>query len=453
MKTRAYLTGLFLAVVVLAPSARLAADTPVPPTYELAIPQFDDAIPGNGPLRRALWFNNLWVQRRINFAKHLDADQGALVFLGDSITQGWGDDLSPWFPGVHIANRGISGDTSRGVLFRLKEDVLDVHPSGVVLLIGTNDLSDGARADTITDNVKLILDALKASDPKMPIILCEVFPSSPQKQRPPELIKPLNASLLALVKGDPQIRVLDTWTLFANAEGNAKIGEMPDLLHPNKVGNAKWAAALWPVLATLGYVDTAPDDFQIEPGFTSLFNGHDLTGWGYRPTSAADRESAKNWQARDPNAAAWPFVDEAVNFDGMEATPDGRFAAINGRLVVTLPPEGRKIQQLWTTKEFGTDFELRLEFRATPNADSGVYIRGPQLQCRDYSLAGPWNELPHYKQQDWNELVVVVHGTEMSATCNGDPIPVKLDLPASGPIGLEGDRGQMEYRRIRIKPL
>jgi hypothetical protein len=126
---------------------------------------------------------------------------------------------------------------------------------------------------------------------------------------------------------------------------------------------------------------------------------------------------------------------------------------VNGRLVVNFPPEGRKIQQLWTKQEFGTDFELRLEFRATPNADSGVYVRGPQLQCRDYSLAGPWKDLPNYRQQDWNEIVVVVKGSEMTATCNGDSLPADLKLPASGPIGLEGDRGQMEYRRIRIKQL
>ena len=61
---------------------------------------------------------------------------------------------------------------------------------------------------------------------------------------------------------------------------------------------------------------------------------------------------------------------------------------INGRLVVTTPPEGRKIQQLWTTREFPEDFMLKLEFRATPNADSGVYVRGPQLQCRDYASPG-----------------------------------------------------------------
>jgi hypothetical protein len=112
-------------------------------------------------------------------------------------------------------------------------------------------------------------------------------------------------------------------------------------------------------------------------GFVSLFNGRDLTGWGYRPTSEADRASAKRWQASDPNAAAWPFVEAPVRFDGLKVTPDGRFAVKGGRLVVTTPREYRKIQQLWTTREFPQDFVLKLKFRATPTGQR-AYVRGPQ---------------------------------------------------------------------------
>ena len=96
---------------------------------------------------------------------------------------------------------------------------------------------------------------------------------------------------------------------------------------------------------------------------------------------------------------------------------------------------------------------LKLQFRATPNADSGVYVRGPQLQCRDYALAGPFKDLKLYKPQQWNELVVTVQNGVATATNNGEPLNVELKVPPSGPIGVEGDRGQMEYRRIRIKRL
>ncbi len=108
------------------------------------------------------------------------------------------------------------------------------------------------------------------------------------------------------------------------------------------------------------------------------------------------------------------------------------------------------MQQLWTTQEFGKNFTLKLEFRATPNADSGVFIRRPQLQCRDYPIAGPYKMLKNYKAQDWNEMVVVVKDNVARCTCNGEVLEEALKLPESGPIGLEGDNGQMEYRRIRV---
>jgi len=399
---------------------------------DVSIPATDDGLPGAGPIRRYDWFKKLWLRKRTSWAKRVQQDQGALVFLGDSITQGWGDTMSGSFPGVKVANRGISGDTTRGVLIRLQGDVLALKPSGVVLLIGTNDLEEKASAEVIAGNLKLIIAALKKHNPKMPIILCNTFPSSASKRRPADQIRKINQLYFAAVKGDPQITVLDTWLLFANPQGDAKKGEFPDLLHPNKLGYSRWAAALRPLLATHGYLETEPDTFKLEPGFTSLFNGRDLTGWGLRK-----RKSLKRLE----------------NFDGKKTSGDKRYVAINGRLVVTTPPEGRRFQQLWTTKEFAKDFILKLEFRATPNADSGVFIRSPQLQCRDYLLAGPWKDLKNYKPQDWNEMVVTVKGGIAHCTCNGEILNAAMKVPATGPIGLEGDRGQMEYRRIRLKEL
>lgn len=121
--------------------------------------------------------------------------------------------------------------------------------------------------------------------------------------------------------------------------------------------------------------------------------------------------------------------------------------------MITTPPEYRKLQSLWTANNVDGDFELRLEFRATPNADSGVFLRGTQLQCRDFALAGPYTSLKHYRPQDWNELVIVVRDNVARCTCNGEVLEEALEIPASGAIGLEGDRGQVEYRRIRIKKL
>ncbi len=418
-----------------------------------SIPETDEGLAGEGPIRRQDWFRNVWRNRRTNFAKRAETEKGAVVFLGDSITQGWGDDFRGDFAGMKTANRGISGDTTRGMLLRLKEDVLDLNPAAVVMLMGTNDLEENAEPKTIAGNVKLIIDELKKHDAGMPIVLCQVFPSSASKRRPADKIQELNRLTAAAVKGDPQITVLDTWTLFADDDGDAKKEEFPDLLHPNQAGYAKWKLALVPILATLGLLDTAADNFELEKGFESLFNGTDLTGWGYRPTSEKMREAAKRWQSRDPNAPPWPIVETVVNFDGQTVTPEGRYLAKNGRLVVTTPPEGRKIQQLWTQAEFPGNFKLMLEFRATPNADSGIFIRGPQLQCRDYLLAGPYKTLKNYQPGQWNEIVVTVTDGIAVSTCNGEVLEKAMKVPDSGPIGLEGHRGQVEYRRIRISKL
>lgn len=409
-------------------SGLLSAAAAQAPAGNVALPATDDGLPGAGPIRRYDWFRNLWTQKRSAWAQRIAQDQKSLVFLGDSITQGWGDDFGGSFPGVKTANRGISGDTTRGMLIRLQEDVLSLNPSGIVLLMGTNDLEEQAEPETIAGNFQLIIRALKEHNPKLPIVVCQVFPSSESKKRPAAKIKKVNELYAAAVKGDPQVTLIETWTLFANEQGDAKPEEFPDLLHPNKLGYTKWAAALRPILATLDFLETTDDDFLPEPGFMSLFNGKDLTGWGFRIQKTLEKQES---------------------FDGKTMSPDGRYVAKHGRIIVTTPPEGRRVQQMWTTQEFPKNFVLKLEFRATPNADSGVFIRQPQLQCRDYPLAGPYKTLEKYRAQDWNELVVTVQDNVAHCTCNGEVLEAALKLPPTGPVGLEGDRGQMEYRRIR----
>ena len=170
------------------------------------------------------------------------------------------------------------------------------------------------------------------------------------------------------------------------------------------------------------------EDFKPEPGFISLINGKDLTGWRYKP-------------------------DE--KFDGKTAASDGRYTAKDGMIVVNDfdAAKGPHLRQLWTTREFPKNFILKLEFRASVNADSGIFLREPQLQCRDYLVAGPYKNLKSYKPQDWNLIEVTVKDGVARCTCNGEVLEGALKLPATGPIGLEADRGQMEYRRIQLKEL
>ena len=161
-----------------------------------------------------------------------------------------------------------------------------------------------------------------------------------------------------------------------------------------------------------------------KPGTVELFNGKDLTGWGYKT---------------------------GERFDGKTDSDDKRFSAKDGMIVVNAAtPENKGIKQLWTTQEFPKDFVLRLEFRAAVNADSGLFVRKPQLQVRDYLVAGPYKKLEKYKAQDWNEIIVIVKGNAAHCTCNGEVLEEALKVPETGGIGLEADRGQMEYRNLRL---
>ena len=175
-------------------------------------------------------------------------------------------------------------------------------------------------------------------------------------------------------------------------------------------------------------LSTQAEDFTPDAGFTSLFNGKDLTGWCYK---ADDK------------------------FDGKTEAGDGRYSAKDG--ILTVHPydtaKGPHLRQMWTTQEFPKNFHLKIEFRAEVNADSGIFLRKPQLQCRDYLVAGPYKSLKKYKPQEWNLIEVIVKDNVAHCTCSDEVLEDALKLPETGPIGLEADRGQMEYRHIQIKEL
>jgi len=173
-------------------------------------------------------------------------------------------------------------------------------------------------------------------------------------------------------------------------------------------------------------VATAPAVAPAEAGYVSLFNGKDLTGWGY------------------PNGA---------KFDGLTEVPgdDKRYKVVDGLLTVYARTPPQRTLELRTTKTFTGDFILKLQFRAGVRADSGIFLRGRQLQCRDYSTMGPYRTLTKYKPQDWNEVEITVKGSTARCTCNGEVLEAAMVVPANGGIGLESDAGVMEYRNIRLK--
>jgi hypothetical protein len=185
--------------------------------------------------------------------------------------------------------------------------------------------------------------------------------------------------------------------------------------------------------------ETTAADAPQEEGFVSLFNGKDLSGWEYGAVPPV-----KNPPPRE-------------KLEGKTQSSDGVFFVKDELLVAS----GKKIRALYTAKEYNKDFRLKFEFRASadkPKDNSGLFIRGPQLQLdatnQKGSLTGVFRNIKNFKVGDWNEIDVTVKGTEATCLCNGEPIMKKpMTIPAMGTVGLQSEYGQFDFRRIRIKEL
>jgi lysophospholipase L1-like esterase len=104
------------------------------------------------------------------------ADENRVVFMGDSITQGWKLDES--FPGKPYINRGISGQTTPQMLVRFRQDVIDLKPKAVILLAGTNDIAGNTGPMTLEQtesNIASMADLAAAN--RIRVVLCSVTPA------------------------------------------------------------------------------------------------------------------------------------------------------------------------------------------------------------------------------------------------------------------------------------
>lgn len=157
------------------------------------------------------------------------ATPGAIIFLGDSITEGgnW-DEL---WENKKILNRGIGGDVSEGVLNRIDE-VSRHQPSKVFICIGTNDLAKGIAMDTIILNYKKILDSLKRDSPETKIFVQSVLPVGKKVLfgHNNTKITVLNLKLRKLCI-EENLPFIDLQPVFADADGYLREEFTNDNLH------------------------------------------------------------------------------------------------------------------------------------------------------------------------------------------------------------------------------
>ncbi|MFE1665741.1 GDSL-type esterase/lipase family protein [Microbacterium sp. P02] len=165
-----------------------------------------------------------------------------VVFIGDSITAGglWHE----WFPEVSVANRGIDGDTTEGVLARLSSAVAGA-PARVFILIGTNDLSWKVSPDVIVGRVTQILDGIRGASPTTEIFLQSVMPRNAKFH---DRITDLNRRYRHLAQ-EQHVTYLDLWPALADSDGALTSHFTLDGLHLNGAGYRAWSAVLRPLVS------------------------------------------------------------------------------------------------------------------------------------------------------------------------------------------------------------
>lgn len=204
--------------------------------------------PGEGVIRVFGWMKD----NRQSFWRQREQKQQSWVLAGDSLFGNWRtsqQDLAP----RPIANRAIGGDVSRGLLFRFQEDVLDLNPTGIVLLIGGNDLSALQPTDQTARNIERMLQAISAKNASMPVILCTLPPRDSDKApiKQSELTK-LNASIRKLAAEHDNVVLLDLYPLFAQPDGKPQLELFTaDRLHIGTAGYAVLSRALNAQLASM----------------------------------------------------------------------------------------------------------------------------------------------------------------------------------------------------------
>lgn len=196
-----------------------------------------------------------WIDTHEGFSAK--AKQGGidLLFVGDSITAGWGNTgKAIWterFAPLNAANFGIGGDKTEHVLWRLQNGNLDgMRPKVVVVMIGTNNIgrdSSGQIAEGITAVVKEINTRL----PETKVLLLAVFPRSEKADHPYRAkLKETNAAIAALDDGK-RVFFLDIGEKFLQPDGTLGKDIMPDGLHLSSAGYRIWADAIQAKLAEL----------------------------------------------------------------------------------------------------------------------------------------------------------------------------------------------------------
>lgn len=244
--------GLLAAALWAAPAlAQTAAPAPAP---SFPPPSPPVTAPGDGmlenpcPDQTGLWFGHPYVKEN-DWAwecKYAQADKQLaarprVVFIGDSITEGWVPLAPALFAGGAVG-RGIGGQTSPQILVRFYQDVVRLRPRVVHIMIGTNDLGGNTgptSAERFENHVMAMVDIAKANG--IGVVLGSILPAAKipwkPKLEPAKQVVALNAWLRELARARGAVYA-DYYGALVNAEGGMNPDVAPDGIHPNAKGYA-----------------------------------------------------------------------------------------------------------------------------------------------------------------------------------------------------------------------
>jgi len=195
-----------------------------------------------------------WWRQRFERLNELASRGGFdVMFVGDSITQGWeGAGKQEWDQKIApfgAANFGISGDRTEHVLWRLTHGNLTgaLDPKAIVVMLGTNNTGQRHdRPEEIAAGVAEVTRVLHRRFPRARILLFAVFPRAASASDPDRINNDATNRLLGHLGGHSGVRVIDINRRLLSTDGTLMTSVMPDLLHPNATGYAIWADALVP---------------------------------------------------------------------------------------------------------------------------------------------------------------------------------------------------------------
>jgi len=201
---------------------------------------------------------NFQAKFKANLAVAAQGDS-ELLFMGDSITDFWRNAdgafagkpvLDKYFGKWKVANFGIAGDTTQGVLYRLQNgEGKGFKPKAVMLMIGTNNTGRNS-APEIAEGIGAVVMELQKDFPEAKILLLGVFPRGRAGDPARGTIAQINSIISKLHDGN-RVQYLDIGARFLDAAGSIPTDVMSDALHPTTKGYEIWAEAVIGPITTL----------------------------------------------------------------------------------------------------------------------------------------------------------------------------------------------------------